>query len=123
MISGSALRAAREVLGRLREKDPKGYYEVAVDTSYLTDYLDVVKKPMDLGKIERQLESYADLRSFVDDLKLVYANSVAYCGGKKEYKELHKLASKLAKQVDKEINTTLKPFLQATKRPKLPDAT
>ena len=78
-MQGAALVAAREVLDRLQRMDVNGVFNVRVDTAFLTDYLSVVKRPMDLGTVRSKLDAYATADAFAADVRLVYENSIAYC--------------------------------------------
>ncbi|KAI8318796.1 Bromodomain-containing protein, partial [Martensiomyces pterosporus] len=53
-----------------------------VDTSVITDYLTVITTPMDLGTMQRKVESgsYMSIEEFKQDLLLVCANARKYNG-------------------------------------------
>lgn len=58
------------------------YFGVPVDTSVTPGYLDIVPRPIDLGTVWANLErgDYATHDEYAADVRLCFANAVAYCG-------------------------------------------
>lgn len=50
----------------VRRRDKYRFFHVPVDTAVVSDYLDVIKKPMDFGTIKRKIErgKYDDIEQF-----------------------------------------------------------
>lgn len=48
----------------------------------LTDYLDIIKKPMDLGKVNEKITdgSYKTVEECLDDIQLIWDNCKLYNG-------------------------------------------
>jgi len=70
-----------------------GPFRQPVDTMQYPDYLQVIKKPMDLGTIKKKLSSwqYCTATDAFDDVSLVWTNCMTY--NEKGY-PIHKLAAK-----------------------------
>lgn len=69
-----------EVVKRIQKKDTLRFFTQPVDTSYVTDYLDVIKKPMDLGTVQEKLRtySYASFEELWQDIELIWKNCCTY---------------------------------------------
>lgn len=70
-------------LDKLKKQDPESMpFRSPVDPLALgiPDYLDIVKKPMDLGTIEKKLKNgeYSDPWEYVDDVWLMFDNAWLY---------------------------------------------
>ena len=92
------------------EKDPRSYdFLQPVDHVGwgLTDYLDIVKKPMDLGTLKANLknEQYSTVDECLEDLKLIWTNCKTY---NVEGSEIWKLAHQLEKVSIKNVEKTFK---------------
>lgn len=63
-----------------RKKDLAWYFLQPVDPVALgiPDYFDVIKKPMDLGTIDKKLGEYSSVQDFADDVRLVFRNAMIY---------------------------------------------
>ncbi|KAJ8602471.1 hypothetical protein CTAYLR_001193 [Chrysophaeum taylorii] len=110
-MKGLELEEARKVLGTLNAKDPERFFQVPVDTTFLKDYLEVIERPMDLGTIATRLGEYRDARSFAADVRLVFENSMTYCGPRAELKHIYGKAKRLLKVFQQESEKSLKRFL------------
>ena len=64
------------------------------------DYLKVIKRPMDLGTVKKNLESnqYKTLKSFAEDVRRVFSNAITY---NSESHQIHQFALKLNNQFNK----------------------
>lgn len=113
-MKGPELDAARRLLNQLKAKDPEKLFHVPIDTNAVADYLDVVSRPVDLGTIGDRL-SETDLESFVEDVRLVFKNSIAYCSGKPQLKSILAKAKKLSNFVEQEIKKSLSALLEASR--------
>lgn len=67
----------RTVVGK---RDLSWFFLEPVDPVALgiPDYFEVIKKPMDLGTIEKQLADYASVDDFAADVRLVFNNAMTY---------------------------------------------
>lgn len=70
-------------LEKLMHQDPESIpFRLPVDpiTLGIPDYLDIIKKPMDLGTIEKKLKKgeYSDPWEYVDDVWLMFDNAWLY---------------------------------------------
>lgn len=71
------------LLAALRALDESCHFREPVDGSEVTDYYDIVKNPMDLGTMQKRLDSgvvYITLEIFLADLKRIWANARHYNG-------------------------------------------
>jgi len=73
-------RTLAAIVESLTERDTNGWFTSAVDTSVVTDYLSVVKQPMDLGTMGQkvQAQQYTSVKDLQADFQLVIANCKAY---------------------------------------------
>jgi len=73
----------------------------------LLDYPKIVKEPMDLGTVKKNVESdnYNDLKEFNRHVQLVWKNCMAYNADKSDY---FKIASRFEKRYEKEISRIMK---------------
>ena len=64
------------------------------------DYLKIIKRPMDLGTVKKNLESnqYKTLKSFAEDVRRVFSNAITY---NNESHQIHQYALKLNSQFNK----------------------
>ncbi|KAH8059553.1 bromodomain-containing protein [Aureococcus anophagefferens] len=113
-MKGEALHAARQVLDRLFAQDPSNLWGAPVNTALYSDYLSVVKRPIDLGTVRARVESYATMAAFAADVRLVYENSALYC--KARFPDVAKGARTILRKFDKECQGPLRPFLQPAAR-------
>ncbi|KAI8822522.1 uncharacterized protein EV422DRAFT_402134 [Fimicolochytrium jonesii] len=69
-----------KILVALKRKDQYGFFLDPVDTSVITDYLTVVKEPMDFGTMERKIQRrvYRTCAEFKHDFHLVVTNAKTY---------------------------------------------
>ena len=70
----------RKLLRDLSNTDFNRVFQEPVDTTLVTDYLALVKKPMDFGTMRRKLVAgdYGSLAALVSDFDLVWANCLTY---------------------------------------------
>ncbi|KAJ1892513.1 hypothetical protein LPJ81_005545, partial [Coemansia sp. IMI 209127] len=70
------------LIARIRKRDSYGFFMEPVNTSVITDYLGVIKQPMDLGTVQRKVErgAYAGIGEFRQDVILVCENARKYNG-------------------------------------------
>lgn len=70
------LRGIRKELGNMEY----GWFAVPVDPKVVTDYYKIIKEPMDLGTVEKQLLSsqYHHPQDFCDDVRKVWVNCQMY---------------------------------------------
>lgn len=61
-------------------------------TLQIPDYFNIIKKPMDLGTIKKKLTGYeyTKCKDFVDDVELVFNNTIQYNGESSDYGKLGK---------------------------------
>merc|ERR1711907_279533 len=57
----------------------------------IPDYPHIIKKPMDLGKVEKRLAQnhYASVEEFASDVRLVFTNAKTY---NVEFSDIHQMA-------------------------------
>ncbi|CAJ0649779.1 3364_t:CDS:10 [Entrophospora sp. SA101] len=69
-----------KLLESINKKDTYGFFLEPVDTSVVTDYLDVIEKPMDFGTMRQKIEKneYKTIDEFKTDLDLVIKNCKIY---------------------------------------------
>ncbi|KAJ2079968.1 hypothetical protein H4R24_003403 [Coemansia sp. RSA 988] len=72
----------QRLVSRIRKRDSYGFFLEPVDTNVITDYLNVIKQPMDLGTMRRKVETeaYRSIDEFRQDLLLVCNNARQYNG-------------------------------------------
>ena len=72
----------REILESIKKLKSASIFLEPVDYDGLglKDYLDVIKKPMDLGTIETKLDDgdYQSNEEFAEDMKLIWKNAMTY---------------------------------------------
>jgi len=87
-------KAARKIITHLWKLNGAHNFHAPVDTVALQipDYLTIIKKPMDLGTIKKKLAmcEYKKCKEFVDDVKLVFNNTILYNGESSEFGHLGK---------------------------------
>jgi len=76
------LQQCAQILKQLQNKAEAGPFLEPVDweSLQLNDYPEIIKKPMDLGTIQKKLESgkYASPDKFAGDVRLVWKNAMTY---------------------------------------------
>ncbi|KAJ2736645.1 hypothetical protein IW152_000614 [Coemansia sp. BCRC 34962] len=77
-LKSSLLRLVK----RIRKRDSYAFFLEPVDTSVITDYLGVIKTPMDLGTMQRKVEAnkYRSIAEFRQDMLLICQNARKYNG-------------------------------------------
>merc|ERR1712142_306778 len=70
----------RKVLDLLSENDAQDIFAEPVDTDEVTDYLDIVKEPMDFSTMRKKLENfeYSNVDDFEKDFSLMVSNCLSY---------------------------------------------
>ena len=90
------IKACKDLIQKLLKHQFGWVFAKPVDPVALNlpDYLNVVKKPMDLGTIQSKLaeDSYLTVRDFVKDVRLVWANAMLF---NKSETETHQMAKSL----------------------------
>jgi len=78
----SELDQCMGVLDDLKNDKNSGFFQMPVDPVQLEvpDYFEIIKKPMDLQTVEKNLRGnrYANAHEFFDDLLLIFKNAVDY---------------------------------------------
>lgn len=96
-----------EVIHNLLNKKISTFFANPVDPILdgCPDYINIIKKPMDLGTVERNLrnDSYQDFSSFRDDVELIWSNAITFNGK-------DALLSLLAEQLRKWFRQMIKGF-------------
>ncbi|KAJ3170128.1 HEAT repeat-containing protein 4 [Irineochytrium annulatum] len=89
------LTVLKRSIATLKARDSYGFFLEPVPTDVVTDYLTVIKKPMDLGTMEKKVQArkYTNFRDFMDDFDLVIKNAKTYNAPETLY---YKTADKLA---------------------------
>eukprot|EP01119_Soliformovum_irregulare_P011421 TRINITY_DN2851_c0_g1_i1.p1 TRINITY_DN2851_c0_g1~~TRINITY_DN2851_c0_g1_i1.p1 ORF type:complete len:193 (+),score=34.66 TRINITY_DN2851_c0_g1_i1:224-802(+) len=108
------------VLQRIkRHKYANVFYE-PVDLATNMDYLAVIKNPMDLGTVERKLNSgeYPTHRMFAEDIRLVFRNALAYNPSQSDVAKMTRVLSDI---FEREYEKTIKPK-RGRGRPRKSDA-
>jgi Bromodomain len=61
-------------------KDPYGFFYEAVDVNIVTDYLNIIKQPMDFSLMSKKIQQreYGTLREFQSDFELICSNCMIY---------------------------------------------
>jgi hypothetical protein len=85
-----------EIVKRIQKKDSLHFFAQPVDTTIVTDYLEVIKHPMDLGTVQANLEAYcyATFEELWQDIDLIWKNCFTYNG---PHTQVHQCALRLRK--------------------------
>ncbi|KAI9499079.1 hypothetical protein BDB00DRAFT_783668 [Zychaea mexicana] len=69
-----------KLLDTLEKRDSYGFFLKPVDTSIVTDYLTVIKHPMDFSTMRKKLKAdeYSDIEDFRQDFLLIVTNAKTY---------------------------------------------
>ncbi|KAF8313144.1 Bromodomain-containing protein [Clavulina sp. PMI_390] len=80
----------KRLLTELKKNEASWPFIAPVNTDEVTDYLDVIKYPMDLGTMETKLErdQYPDIEGFIADARLIFTNCKAYNHEASQYTRL-----------------------------------
>jgi len=107
-------RKAKAILKVAMEHPQAFPFNEAVDWKKLKipDYPKIIKKPMDLGKVQRQLNSnqYNSVDVFADDVRLVFTNARTY---NVEFSDIHQMAKVVEAAFEEKFGT----FFKGRKRP------
>lgn len=99
------LQKCASILKSMKEKHEAGPFLEPVDWEYygLTDYPEVIKKPMDLGTVTTNLESgqYSTVEKFQADVRLVWKNAMMY---NQPGSEIYTTAEKLSQAFEKKMS-------------------
>lgn len=105
--------AGNEILEKLAKRDTQDVFAEPVDTSVVTDYLTIVKKPMDLGTVREKLNrgQYTCVEELREDIDLIWDNCCLYNAPETEFYalavKLREVTVKLFEQLEmafQEIN-------------------
>ncbi|GJQ11240.1 hypothetical protein GpartN1_g3031.t1 [Galdieria partita] len=82
--------AGNEILEKLGKRDTQDVFAEPVDTSVVTDYLSIVKKPMDLGTVREKLNrgQYTCVEDLREDIDLIWDNCCLYNAPETEFYSL-----------------------------------
>ncbi|KAJ2725691.1 hypothetical protein GGI07_001059 [Coemansia sp. Benny D115] len=82
MTTVSLKSSLERLIKRIRKRDSYGFFLEPVDTTAIPDYLGIIKTPMDLGTIQRKVETngYTGIDEFRQDILLVCENARKYNG-------------------------------------------
>eukprot|EP00804_Cyclotella_cryptica_P015047 CCRYP_000634-RA/>CCRYP_000634-RA protein AED:0.01 eAED:0.01 QI:1424/1/1/1/0.66/0.5/4/88/1434 len=98
-----------EVLRGLQTHEHGWVFATPVDPVELglADYFDIIKKPMDLGTIQKKLEagSYHSFGEFKSDVRLTFENAMKY---NEERTVVHEMAKELKKKFDVDYKKLIK---------------
>lgn len=86
-------KAARKIISHLWKVAGVSFHSPVDPVALqIPDYFSIIKKPMDLGTIKRKLAGYeyAKCKDFVDDVELVFNNTIQYNGEMSDYGQLGK---------------------------------
>jgi len=101
----SQLKFCRDILNDLSAHPYAELFELPVDVVglKLTDYHDVIEKPMEFSTIRKRLDVsfYASPQQFFDDVQLTFRNAMLY---NPPGTDVHRMAKKLAKFFEKRWN-------------------
>jgi hypothetical protein len=101
------LQTCRTILSSLISPDRENInylFLEPVDPTYFTDYLTIVKKPMDLRTLGENLEAekYENREEFYNDANLIWENAIAFNGGRSESQFVVGLAKKMSAAFERE---------------------
>lgn len=90
---------------KLKGRDYKEYFHEPVDTHEVWDYLEHIKKPMDLKTIQRKIktDAYSNVEEFEKDLDLIAVNCMLYNAKKTDYYKEAAKFSKFSKNILREV--------------------
>lgn len=110
------LQKCAGILKSMKDKSEAGPFLEPVDWEYygLTDYPEVIKKPMDLGTVTTKLESgeYSTVEKFVADVRLVWRNAMVY---NQPGSQIYTTAEKLSQAFEKKMSK-IKPVKKTTSK-------
>lgn len=110
------LQGCLEILKALKTKQDAHPFLQPVDWKRLDlpDYPVIIKRPMDLGTIEKQLYDgcYSAATEFAEDVRLVWNNAQKY---NRQESEIYKMAETLSKLFEKKFSKYLKSTLKNKK--------
>lgn len=90
----------------------------------LDDYHDVIKRPMDLGTVRRQMDAkdktgYKNVRDICEDVRLVFKNAMTYNDDKSD---VHVMANTLSDKFEEKWNSLLPKVIEEETRRKQEEA-
>jgi len=102
-------RKAKQILKSTMEHAQAFPFNEAVDWKKLNipDYPKIIKKPMDLGKIEKRLAQghYNAVDEFASDVRLVFTNAKTY---NVEFSDIHQMAKVVEAHFDEKFSASFK---------------
>jgi hypothetical protein len=113
-------KAARKIITKLLKDPWAPPFETPVDPELLglPDYFDIIKRPMDLGTIRRNLDEnkYPTVSSFADDVRLVFNNAMLYNAVRSD---IHKAARNFLNEFEDMMRNTPWAHVYDTKIPEV----
>ena len=98
-----------DILRRLQTHENGWVFDAPVDPMELglDDYFEIVEKPMDLGTIQKKLETgtYHSLGHFKSDVRLTFENAMMY---NKEGTFVHEMAKELKRKFEDDLKKSTK---------------
>jgi len=103
------LAGCNEIINFFLQKKESEPYSAPVDWEFygLTDYPEIIKKPMDLGTVKKRLDAakYTAADKFAADVRLVWSNAMTY---NRPDSEIYQTADKLSKLFERKWAKVLK---------------
>ncbi|KAF7728821.1 hypothetical protein EC973_005447 [Apophysomyces ossiformis] len=100
----------RKLLDTLIKKDAYGFFLEPVDTQLVTDYLSVIRQPMDLSTMRRKLNmgQYQHMDDFREDFMLIVSNAKTYNAANTIYwRSADRLEQYAVKAIDRAAKTVV----------------
>ncbi len=119
LLAQSWKEDAKKILNQLKKNSNAFIFLEPVDWKSLglTDYLSVIKRPMDLGTISAKLtiDEYSSMAVFFEDIYLVWSNCMVYNA---DGSDVYKMAVAMKNETDKIrsqlVGTSIPPSVPAT---------
>ena len=120
-----------KILEQIKIKDSYQFFQEPVDTNLITEYLSIIKQPMDFHTIKNniKLNVYTSLMQFNNDLLLIWNNAKTFNASDtiyyKEAVKLHRFALKFIKKEfdDVEKKSKFQPTIVNKQRPRYKKST
>eukprot|EP00590_Aulacoseira_subarctica_P010855 CAMPEP_0172421506 /NCGR_PEP_ID=MMETSP1064-20121228/7747_1 /TAXON_ID=202472 /ORGANISM="Aulacoseira subarctica , Strain CCAP 1002/5" /LENGTH=216 /DNA_ID=CAMNT_0013161941 /DNA_START=121 /DNA_END=771 /DNA_ORIENTATION=- len=109
VAEGPEWDAMRKLLKQLHDRSDTEPFREAVDWRSLGifDYPQIIKKPMDLGLVKRNIDAgvYTSIQDAADDIRLIWANCRKYNADESDF---NKIARRLSKVFEEKFRNLLK---------------
>jgi hypothetical protein len=109
VAEGPEWDAMRKLLKQLHDRSDTEPFREAVDWRNLGlfDYPQIIKKPMDLGLVKRNIDAgvYANIHDASNDIRLIWANCMKY---NQDGSDFSKIAKRLSRLFEEKLRNTLK---------------